>query len=327
MEEKQEQYGRTSGARNISENDPEGSESKNTQEKSVAVPDPSSHTRDVNSRRIFKNAKLTCQFLKDYSGIPIFKNLRPEDIEDVTSKYQAYLGVEFEADTVKRIRVQKDDKEQEIYVIPLIEHKSHVDYNIQMQILRYMSVIWYDYGKQKNADEMSLVMMFNKIQSPKDYEEFLKTSEAFMEAVLKNTPQELLQILQEVFWALLMKMNVSKDEAEELMDQMEARNVGYLFENAEKMDIQAERRKTEEERKRADTAERRADTLEAEVLNVTEEKNELEDSVTGFIKTLTGLCKKDNLTKDETKERLRNLYKIKETYLSSFFEKIWNDTI
>ena len=51
------------------------------------------HAKDVNSREIFKNDKLTSQFLRNYTNIPIFANVQPEDIEDVSRKYRAFLGV------------------------------------------------------------------------------------------------------------------------------------------------------------------------------------------------------------------------------------------
>ncbi len=35
--------------------------------------------------------------------------------------------------------------EREVYVLSLIEHKSEIDYDVAMQLLRYMSVIWQEY--------------------------------------------------------------------------------------------------------------------------------------------------------------------------------------
>lgn len=55
-----------------------------------------------------------------------------------------------------------------------------------------------------------------------------------------------------------MKMNVPLDEAEECVRKVKERNMGYLFENMEKMDIQEERRKTAEARKDAEEAKRLA---------------------------------------------------------------------
>ena len=43
----------------------------------------------------------------------------PEDIEDVSEKYQAFLGVEFESDTIKKVYIRKADGtiEREVYVL------------------------------------------------------------------------------------------------------------------------------------------------------------------------------------------------------------------
>ena len=47
-------------------------------------------------------------------------------------------------------------------------------------------------------------------------------------------------------------MNVPVDEVKEIMGEIGGRGMGYLFENMEKMDIQAERRNTQREKERAD---------------------------------------------------------------------------
>ena len=53
---------------------------------------PEMHVRNANSREIFKNNRLTSQFLRNYTDIPLLANVMPEDIEDVSEKYQAFLG-------------------------------------------------------------------------------------------------------------------------------------------------------------------------------------------------------------------------------------------
>lgn len=108
------------------------------------------HSGDVNSKTIFSNPVLMGQFLRDYIKLPIFADVKPEDIEDVTDRYRAFLGIEFGNDTVKKVKVRTKDKGKEyreVYVIPLIEHKSDVDYDVPMQLLRYMALIWYDHAK------------------------------------------------------------------------------------------------------------------------------------------------------------------------------------
>ena len=60
-------------------------------------------------------------------------------------------------------------------------------------------------------------------------------------------------------------MNVPVDEAREMMGEIGGRGMGYLFENMEKMDIQAERRNTQRERERADAAELEIQRLKREL--------------------------------------------------------------
>ncbi len=105
---------------------------------------PAREAKDLNSKDVFKDPILCSQFVRDNLNFPLLKNVQPEDIEDVTERYRAYLGVEFDADTVKRIHLRDSDgKEYDmpLYLIPIIEHKSSVDYNVAMQILRYMTCI------------------------------------------------------------------------------------------------------------------------------------------------------------------------------------------
>ena len=328
------------------------------------------HTRDVNSKEIFKNVVLTSQFLRDYSGLPIFANVEPEDIEDVTERYRGFLGIEFGNDTVKKVRIRRTEPEQEVYVIPLIEHKSKVDYDVAMQLLRYMSVIWYDYAKRQNQtkedvshtkgfryplivpivyyegsmrwtadmnlrnrienaeqmpeyvpdftykvvgtrdytneelqerhDEMALVMLFNKVQSADDYSRLFTISREFVTSVYEEMSEDVKAVFLDIIWALFMKMNVPIDEAGQMIETLEADGMGYLFENMEKMDIQAERentRKAREEaeearnrialaekemstaRKEIETAHNRADKAEKEALEAKEENKRLQEEI------------------------------------------------
>ena len=105
------------------------------------------HITDINSKTIFKNNTLCAQFIRDNINIPLLKNVQAEDLEDVTERYTSYFGVEYQADTIKRIRIKLEDFEETFYLISLIDHKSHVDYNVSMQLLKYMACIWAEYEK------------------------------------------------------------------------------------------------------------------------------------------------------------------------------------
>lgn len=104
-----------------------------------------SKVEDNGAKLIFGNATLCAEFLRDYSGIDLLKNVSAEDITDVTERFIPMFTEERNADVVKQVRISEDE---EVF-IALIEHKSHVDYNVAMQILRYMVLIWEDYGKRQ----------------------------------------------------------------------------------------------------------------------------------------------------------------------------------
>ncbi len=302
--------------------------------------------KDVNNRMIFKNPILCTQFLRGYVDIPVLKDVQPEDIEDVTRKYQAYLGISFEMDTVKKIRIRQTEKgdykssDMPLYMVSLIEHKSQVDYNVAMQLLRYMTCIWYEYGKEREQnkkgissnknfryppilpivyyegsdawtaglrlkdrimmsdvfgdylpdftyklirihdykneellgreDEMSLLMMVNKVQSITDIKALWENVQKDkIDRIIQNTQPAVLEIIESIVWSLLMKMNVPVAEAKIYVKKIKEREMGYWFENMEKMDIQAERRNTAEAR-------REAEELKKKLIEAEEKIRELE---------------------------------------------------
>lgn len=104
-----------------------------------------SKTRDSSAKLIFGNATLCSQLLRDYGDLEILKNVQAEDIEDVTERFIPMFTEERDADVVKKVRLASGE---EMYVISLIDHKSAVDYNVIMQLMRYMLYIWEDYEKQ-----------------------------------------------------------------------------------------------------------------------------------------------------------------------------------
>ena len=54
---------------------------KNSREYASVCTDQSA---DVSSKQIFGNHTLCAQFLRDYSGLALFADVQPEDIEDVS---------------------------------------------------------------------------------------------------------------------------------------------------------------------------------------------------------------------------------------------------
>ena len=109
--------------------------------------------RDSSSKLIFADSTLSSQFLRDYADLEILRKVQPEDIEDVSERYVPLYSSERDSDTVKRVDISRYQEPQEkstlpLYIISLVEHKTKVEYNVIMQLLRYMIHIWEDYEKE-----------------------------------------------------------------------------------------------------------------------------------------------------------------------------------
>jgi len=312
----------------------------------VANQEPKAPTNDIRSKTIFKNPVLCCQFLKDYVNHPLMKGIRPEDIEDYTDRFVSYFGVEFEADTVKKIHIH-DEKgnETEIFLLSLIEHKTEVDYNVPIQLLKYMACIWAEYEKQFGTDykdkvktkefryppilpvvyhegsdtwtapmclkerifmhelfeayipdftyclvdnhkftneellerqnEMSLIMLLNKIQTKADLSDFLHIPADEINRIVKESPEAVVDIIVMVMQALCTKLNLSRQDTEECVKKVRTRNMGYLWANMEKIDVQASQ--AEVARAKAELSDIKAELTDAKA-ELTDTKAELTDT-------------------------------------------------
>lgn len=338
--------------------------------------------RDANSRIIFKDAGLCAQFLRDNIDIPLLKEIQPEDITDVSEQYQAYLGIQFETDTVKRIKLH-DAEVNELFLISLIEHKSRVDYNIAMQLFRYMVCIWTEYAREMEAkqegisrtkafryppvlpivyyegtenwtadihlrdrihlnnifgeyipdftykvvrihdytneellsreNEMSFLMMINRIQTPEDLTEFLHVEQEKVARIVEKASPRALEIIAETIWSLCMKMSIPLREAEECVKKVKDRDMGYLFENMEKMDIQEERRKTAEARNEAEKARNEAEKV----------RNEVEKVRNEAIQNIISVYCKFGASKESAAQELIHSYNLDQETARKKVEQFW----
>ena len=343
---------------------------------------------DVNNRIIFKNHTLCAQFLRDYTGLDILKDITEEDIEDVTEKYQKYLGISFDTDTVKRIHIRDiaDGSDMPMYIVSLVEHKSDVDYNVVMQLLQYMTCIWHDYeltmknnslgnaknkdfryppilpivyyeGKRKwtspmslgerifmgdvfsayvpdftyklinlhgytndellaHGDEMSFLMMINRVQSAEDLKDFLNVNREQVQGIIDGASEGILEIIMGTIWNLMMKMNMPTEDAQDCMRELGERSMGNWFENMDKMDIQAERKNTAEARKELAEAKEKLAEAEGRLLEsenrLSDTKSELADTQSTLSDTKNKLSKleqESEKTKNQTAISIINITK------------------
>lgn len=267
-------------------------------------------TNDIQSKTIFHDPLLCSQFLRNFVDHPMMKKIRPEDIEDYTDRFTNYFGVEYQADTVKKIHFHDEvEGNFEFFLISLIEHKTDVDYNVSVQLLKYMACIWAEYEKQfgtdykdqvktkefryppilpvvyhegsdtwtapmhlkeriflyeyfeeyipdftyclvdnhqfskeellERQDEMSLIMLLNKIQTKADLSEFLHIPAEEINRIVKQSPEAVIDIIVMVMQALCTKLNLSRQDTEECVKKVRTREMGYLWANMEKIDVQA----------------------------------------------------------------------------------------
>ncbi len=333
-------------------------------------------TKDVNARTVFQDPVMCCQFLKGYSGIDIFKNIKPENILDETKKYQAYLGITFESDTVNKI-VLDDILNVPVFLVSLIEHKGNVDYDITMQLLKYMVCIWTEYGKEKLArkednpankefeyppiipivyyegkarwtvglnlkdrismsdmfpeyipdfsyrlicnynytneellskeDEISLFMMLNKIHTAEDVSAFLRLDDYRLNEILKKSPEHTLKIIADAMWSLCMKIKMPQEEAVDCVGKVLNRDMGYLFENMEDIDIQEMRRTAKEAKTMLAGMEEQLEKTKEELEGTKEELEGTKEELEGTKEELEGTKEELEGTKEElegTKEEL-----------------------
>ena len=392
---------------------------------------------DSTSKIIFDEPVLCAQFLRDYSNIPMLKNVKPEDIEDVSERFTHLFSEERNADTVKRVKLEN---QVPFFLVSLIEHKTYVDYNVGMQILRYMVYIWEDYEKEMkrlrekdksiktkeqkdfrypvilpivyyegkkewtasrefkeriwmqeefaqyipnfsyeliqlkdysneallaHKDEISLIMMFNKLQDKEDIDEIRKIEPQDIEAIVSNTPEYLLEVVAKVIRAFLFKMNLPMEETEDVVGRVKERKMGYLFENMEKMDIQLERRLRkeaeealaqgmEEIKKEKESLEQEKESLEQEKESLEQEKESLEQEKESLeqekesleqkaesleqekenfmkeieIKThqfMVQVCQNLGIPKEDTYNYIATELHIAESEAMKFVQKYWNE--
>lgn len=133
---------------------------------------------------------------------------------------------------------------------------------------------------------MSLIMLFNKIQDTVDLSEFLKLPREKLNDIVKDTPEAILDIIASVMESLCVKIGATEEEMQECVSRVKERRMGYLFENIEKMDIQAERRNTAQAR--------------AEAQRVREEAQRTqEEAQENAIRSVIAVCQRLNAGKEQ----------------------------
>ena len=129
----------------------------------------------------------------------------------------------------------------------------------------YRLVRTQDYSNEEllsREDAISLLMLLNKIQRAKDFQEISPLPTKRLDDILQRAPVDVAEIIVSAVRSLCNRLNLTLEETTDFIRKVKGGNMGYLWENMEKMDIQLERRNTAEQRQRAEEAEKRADEAE-----------------------------------------------------------------
>lgn len=160
----------------------------------------------------------------------------------------------------------------------------------------YKLVRNHDYSNEellKNEDEMSLLMMLGKAQTPEELHQLVNAEKEKMDAIIKKAPEHILELIAKTVWNLCMKMNVPQEEAKKCVREVRRRQMGYWFENMEKMDIQAERRNTAEARAELEKAKKELEKSRKDAEKVREELEKVQKSAReNEIKVMVNICRK-----------------------------------
>lgn len=101
--------------------------------------------KDNGARLIFKDPILCAEFLRGYVDIDLLKNIQPEDIEDISERFLPMWQEERNSDSVKKIHL----KDFSLYLIAIVEHQSHVHYDMSFRMLRYIVMVLTDYAEEQ----------------------------------------------------------------------------------------------------------------------------------------------------------------------------------
>jgi hypothetical protein len=94
--------------------------------------------KDTSLKIILGNHELFAQFLHDFIPIATLKNVKPEDIEDLSERFLPLDQEKRDADTVKRIYLKNN---RSVFVIALVEHESKVNFRTPFKLLQYICFI------------------------------------------------------------------------------------------------------------------------------------------------------------------------------------------
>ncbi len=135
----------------------------------------------------------------------------------------------------------------------------------------------YSNGELLSAgDEISLVMMLNRIQAAEDLaiSQWPPEYREAAQRIIHKAPEAVLHLMAQIVYHFGLKLHVPEDRLRQCVKDVEDRNMGELWADMEEIDIQAEQRKTAEARQKCAEARQERDKAQQECDKARQERDE-----------------------------------------------------
>ena len=109
--------------------------------------------KDNSMKLILGEHELFVEFLRDFIGMDIFKDVSAFDIEDISERFLPLFQENKDSDTVKRVKL-KDNVP--LFVIAIVEHESTVNFRVGFKMLQYITLVLDDYEKEANKAQAGI---------------------------------------------------------------------------------------------------------------------------------------------------------------------------
>ena len=114
--------------------------------------------KDNSFKTIFNDPRLFAEFLRNYVPIGPLKDVRPEDIEDLSERFLPLFQENRDADTVKRISLKGKTP---LFVIAILEHESRVNFRSGFKMLQYITLVLDNYEKDAEKEHPGIIYTRN----------------------------------------------------------------------------------------------------------------------------------------------------------------------
>ena len=111
---------------------------------------------DNSFKLIFGDHKLFSDFLKDFINIDVLKEVKPEDIEDISERFLPLFQENRDADTVKRINLKGSTP---LFVIAILEQQSQVNHRSCFKMLQYICLVLDAWEKEVEKEKPGAIKL------------------------------------------------------------------------------------------------------------------------------------------------------------------------